>query len=113
VKLFEDHKDDQVSYIVMPFLRPIDKPPFESVKEIIDFVDQILEVYSNRSNLSVFSKKYIQGLVFLHEKGVAHRYGSILRAVFANSQTSTEIASRTTYSWTPTPCTPKDSIPSR
>ena len=45
VKLFEDHKDQRVSYIVMPFLRPIDSPPFESVKEIIDFVDQILEVH--------------------------------------------------------------------
>jgi len=56
VKLFDDHKNPQLSYIVMPFLRPADKPPFESVREIIDYVDQILE-----------------GLVFLHEKGVAHR----------------------------------------
>ena len=48
VKLFGDHQDPLVSYIVMPFLRPISNPPFESVKEIIDFVDQILEVYPDR-----------------------------------------------------------------
>lgn len=54
--VFEDPKDTKVSYMVMPFLRPVDTPPFESVKEIIDFTDQILE-----------------GLAFLHEKGVAHR----------------------------------------
>ena len=44
VKIFEDHEDPQLSYIVMPFLRPVDDPFFETVKEIIDFVDQILEV---------------------------------------------------------------------
>lgn len=55
-KIFEDHTKKGVSYIVMPFLRPADTPPFETVKEIINFADQILE-----------------GLVFLHEKGIAHR----------------------------------------
>ena len=45
VKLFEDHEDHEVSYIVMPFLRPANNPSFETVKEIIDFVDQILEVH--------------------------------------------------------------------
>ena len=55
VKLFEDHNNDQVSYIVMPFLRPANDPVFEFVKEIIDFVDQILEVYSNRlSPVNIF-----------------------------------------------------------
>ena len=43
-KVFQDHKHQNVSYIVMPFLRPVDTPPFESVKEIIKFTDQILEV---------------------------------------------------------------------
>jgi hypothetical protein len=42
--VFKDHNDPKISYMVMPFLRPIDCPPFEQVKEIIDFTDQILEV---------------------------------------------------------------------
>jgi len=46
-KVFKDHKDPEISYMVMPFLRPVDSPPFEQVKEIIDFVDQILEVTVN------------------------------------------------------------------
>lgn len=32
------------AFIVMPFLRNIDDPPFETVRDIIDMVDQLLEV---------------------------------------------------------------------
>ncbi|OCH90628.1 hypothetical protein OBBRIDRAFT_754583 [Obba rivulosa] len=56
LEMFEDPDDPAISYMVMPFLRPIDKPPCELVEEVVDFVTQILE-----------------GLVFLHELGVAHR----------------------------------------
>ncbi len=31
----------------MPFLRPSDNPPFETVGEVADFVDQVLEVRCN------------------------------------------------------------------
>lgn len=41
---FTDHEDESVSYMVMPYLRPSDNPPFETVGEVMDFVDQILEV---------------------------------------------------------------------
>ena len=43
-QIFKDPEDEEISYIVMPFLRPMDDPPFEYVKEIVDFTDQILEV---------------------------------------------------------------------
>lgn len=43
-RVFKDHSDPSVSYMVMPFLRPVTTPPFETVKEIIKFTDQILEV---------------------------------------------------------------------
>ena len=43
-QVFKDHNDPNVSYMVMPFLRPMDDPPFETVNEIIKFTDQILEV---------------------------------------------------------------------
>lgn len=43
-KVFQDHTNPNISYMVMPLLRPIDDPPFETVKEIIKFTDQILEV---------------------------------------------------------------------
>ncbi|CAL1702594.1 unnamed protein product [Somion occarium] len=56
LEVIQDDEDLSISYLVMPFLRPIDNPAFESVDELLDFGDQILE-----------------GLVFLHEHDVAHR----------------------------------------
>ncbi len=43
---FEDPVDKSISYLVMPFLRLTDNPPFEVVEEVLDFADQILEVRS-------------------------------------------------------------------
>lgn len=44
---FLDFADESISYIVMPFLRLSDSPPFETVGEVADFVDQVLEVRCN------------------------------------------------------------------
>ena len=44
IEIIEDPNYDSISYMVMPMLRLADNPPFQYVKEIIDFVDQILEV---------------------------------------------------------------------
>ena len=43
-KVFKDYTNPNVTYVVMPFLRLMNDPPFEYVKEIIQFTDQILEV---------------------------------------------------------------------
>ncbi|THG96233.1 hypothetical protein EW026_g5568 [Hermanssonia centrifuga] len=53
---FVDEDDTSISYMVMPFLRLTNNPPFETVNDIIDFGNQLL-----------------QGLVFMHEQQVAHR----------------------------------------
>ncbi|KAI5120181.1 hypothetical protein M0805_002649 [Coniferiporia weirii] len=50
----EGEEDSEI--IVMPLLRPLDKPSFNSVDEVIDFVRQTLE-----------------GLIFIHSQNVAHR----------------------------------------
>ncbi|KAI0057009.1 hypothetical protein BV25DRAFT_1920542 [Artomyces pyxidatus] len=52
---FDDPDKEGTSYIVMPFLRLMDDSEFNYVGEILDFGEQILE-----------------GLVFLHQQGVAH-----------------------------------------
>lgn len=44
LELFVDDEDPEISYMVMPFLRYFDSPEFQTVGEIVDFVDQILEV---------------------------------------------------------------------
>jgi len=56
LEVIDDPDDDTISYMVMPLLRNADLPPFQYMKEIVDFVDQVLE-----------------GLAFIHEQGVAHR----------------------------------------
>ncbi|KAI0287515.1 kinase-like domain-containing protein [Russula brevipes] len=53
---FVDDQDNSISYLVMPFLRLLHELPFFATEEVLDFTDQILE-----------------GLVFMHSKGVAHR----------------------------------------
>lgn len=45
--VFVDDEDPGMSYMVMPFLRYFNSPDFQTVGEIIDFVDQILEVRSS------------------------------------------------------------------
>ena len=73
---FQDPDDSMTSYMVMPFLRPLNDPVFKLVDDIISFVDQILEagVSSAHSNFTNYDS---QGLVFLHEHGVAHRYATM------------------------------------
>ncbi|EMD33657.1 hypothetical protein CERSUDRAFT_159893 [Gelatoporia subvermispora B] len=56
VEVFQDPFDVDILIVVMPLLRLHDEPPFETVGEIVDFVQQIFE-----------------GLLFMHEHHVAHR----------------------------------------
>lgn len=42
--LFGDSEDPTISYMVMPFLSTADVPPFETVGEVVDFCEQLLEV---------------------------------------------------------------------
>lgn len=42
--VLEDDEDRSISYLVMPFLRPMDDPPFSHVGDVLEFVDQVLEV---------------------------------------------------------------------
>jgi len=59
--------NDEYDFLVMPLLRFFDDPPFRVmfVDEVLDFVQQSLE-----------------GLVFLHRVGVAHRDCSVLNIMF-------------------------------
>lgn len=43
---FVDPNDGDYSFVVMPFLRAVNDPPFERAGEVCDFIDQILEVCS-------------------------------------------------------------------
>ncbi|KAJ3015694.1 hypothetical protein NUW54_g170 [Trametes sanguinea] len=54
--VLNDPIDDTVAFLIMPFLRYIDDPPFESLENVLDCCEQLLE-----------------GLAFMHVQGVAHR----------------------------------------
>lgn len=49
--VFSDKDDPSQSYIVMPFLRYVDDPPFESVQNVLDCGEELLEVYTLFSHL--------------------------------------------------------------
>ena len=53
---FEDPVDKSTSYLVMPFLRLSDDPPFEVVEEVLDFADQILEVRLSHEFTKVYRR---------------------------------------------------------
>ncbi|KAI5116533.1 hypothetical protein M0805_005519 [Coniferiporia weirii] len=66
---FELEGDESIEIIVMPLLRPLDKPPFSSVDEVVDFVRQTLE-----------------GLSFIHGQNVAHRDCTYLNIMMDGGQ---------------------------
>lgn len=49
VPLLESFQDGSEKFLVMPYLHPIDKPPFETLGDVVDFVSQLLEVRCTRS----------------------------------------------------------------
>lgn len=75
--VIQDDVDPSVSYLVMPYLRLMDDPAFENVEEAVDFVDQILDV-RDITFTNIHALILLQGLVFIHEQGVAHRYVALL-----------------------------------
>lgn len=42
--IIKDESEQDREFLVMPVLRPFNQPPFFSVEEILEFVEQILEV---------------------------------------------------------------------
>ncbi|OCB91920.1 hypothetical protein A7U60_g788 [Sanghuangporus baumii] len=63
--VIRDESAPNLEFLVMPLLRPFNKPPFFSVDEMLDFMKQVLE-----------------GLVFMHSVGVAHRDCSDMNIMF-------------------------------
>lgn len=70
---FQDDVDEEVELLVMPVLRPFDDPPFETVGEMLDFVQQTLEVQCVSLALGLCTDpSTFQGLAYMHKEGVVH-----------------------------------------
>ena len=44
LEVLDDDEDEDICYLVTPLLRNMDDPTFETVHNVIDFVDQTIEV---------------------------------------------------------------------
>ncbi|KAG5641368.1 hypothetical protein DXG03_005384 [Asterophora parasitica] len=71
---FRDPVLPKVEFIVMPPLRPYADPEFGAVGEVVDFVTQLIEVFSLRppNSLPASVENYLQGMEFMHKHLVAH-----------------------------------------
>ena len=70
---FDDESDQDIIYVVTPFLRPMDSPPFDTTSDIICFTTQVLDVRSHFTrSLALVDDDAPQGLLYLHQHGLAH-----------------------------------------
>ena len=69
--VIQDDKDSRSSYIVMPFLRLMDDPPFAFVNDVVDLADQLLEVCCP-SIITGFSTKRITRASSIYTSMVSH-----------------------------------------
>lgn len=73
---FEDDREPDLAFLVMPLLRTFDRPPFDAVSELVELFGQLLEVCCLNTGLSLGtdSCRSRKGLEFMHSKNVAHWY---------------------------------------
>lgn len=77
IPLTDDESPNHDVFLVMPYLRTIEKPRFHCRGEVVDAFHQFLQVKlaSNHYSKCVPNcHTILQGLAFLHEHSVAHRY---------------------------------------
>jgi serine/threonine protein kinase len=60
--------------MVMPLLRPFNDPHFQTFGEFVAFFTQICEVRSFHTHRHESILTLDQGLQFMHEQNIAHRY---------------------------------------
>jgi len=70
-----DLPNDDEQILVLPFLRPFNSPTFDTFGEAIDCFRQLFEVPRLHARTYYLSRlNLLQGLQFLHEHHIAHRY---------------------------------------
>lgn len=73
--VLEPPEEPDVVILVTPLLRPFNNPLMESVGEAVEFFRQVFEVSHMHSSLPLSPHdRSFQGLQFMHQCQVAHRY---------------------------------------
>jgi serine/threonine protein kinase len=80
VPILDHFTKGTVAFLVMPLLRLFNDPPFSTVNEVVDFFRQMLQVMLPYRSLSTLThpRSLQQGLKYLHDLNVAHRYLTLL-----------------------------------
>lgn len=103
VDALEDVDTDSL-YLITEWAGPCNKPEFFNGLEIVDFVQQTLSVRRPPFLLRRLHTDRLQGLAFLHQNGIVHRYvrgpSSAGAAAGADSHLNAAICARRTYAWT-------------
>ncbi len=75
MEVLQDPQDPDIQVIVMPYLRDYNDPKFATVGEAVEFFRQAFEVRDRNKLMRVgTTDRAHQGLQFMHEHHVAHRY---------------------------------------
>lgn len=73
----DDPLDSDMVILVLPLLHPIVIPYTFSVREAVDFISQTLNVSTWKEDDDAFANGTLpQGLAFMHEHEIAHRFGA-------------------------------------
>jgi hypothetical protein len=68
-------EDPDTTLIVKPLTQDFWRPPLETVDEFVEFLDQVLEVRVKDMRTPQNPGLHLwQGVAFLHEHGICHRY---------------------------------------
>ena len=71
---FDAFDDPQRTILVMPLLKRFNDPPFETVWEVVECIGQLFEVRVVRLSPTQVLSQIEQGLQFMHDHNVAHRF---------------------------------------
>ena len=71
---FDAFDDPQRTILVMPLLKRFNDPPFETVWEVVECIGQLFEVRVARLPPFQALSQIEQGLQFMHDHNVAHRF---------------------------------------
>lgn len=83
LNIFKDPQDPDLFYLVMPLLRPMNEPPFEKVKEIMEFTDQILQVkMSHLLTKPLNSSTWLSGVDLFAREGNSSSVRDVLSGLY-------------------------------
>ena len=83
IEVLQDPLDPRKKIIVMPLLKLFYRPSFTTVGEVVAFLKQAIEVCAHIASTVHTEFSDHQGLHFMHDNNIAHRYVGPLGALYS------------------------------